>query len=95
MALVLKDLLYADDFYDLAQQHVNFHYIPVLSQPDDNWSGATGYAQHILELNLPTLGDLNELKFYLCGPQGLMDEVISIVEKKGIKDDDIKFDLFK
>ena len=89
------DLLYANDFYDLAEQNVNFHYIPVLSKPDDDWQGATGYAQHILELNLDTMGDINKLEFYLCGPQGLMDEVISILNNKGVSDDDIRFDLFK
>jgi Na+-transporting NADH:ubiquinone oxidoreductase subunit F len=89
------DLLYAHDFYDLAQQHVNFHYIPVLSKPNDDWTGASGYAQHILELNLNTLGDIDELEFYLCGPQGLMDEVMSILKNKGVKDNDIRFDLFK
>lgn len=89
------DLLYANDFYDLAEQNVNFHYTPVLSKPDDDWLGATGYAQHILELNLDTLGGIDELEFYLCGPQGLMDEVISILKNKGVKDDDIRFDLFK
>ena len=89
------DLLYANDFYDLADQNVNFHYIPALSKPDDAWLGATGYAQHILELNLDSLENIDELEFYICGPQGLMDDVISMLKNKGVKNDDIRFDLFK
>jgi Na+-transporting NADH:ubiquinone oxidoreductase subunit F len=48
-----------------------------------------------LELNLDTMGDIDELEFYICGPQGLMDEIISMLKNKGVKDDDIRFDLFK
>jgi Na(+)-translocating NADH:ubiquinone oxidoreductase F subunit len=89
------DLLYADDFYGMAERNINFHYIPVLSKPDNDWLGATSYAQHILGLNLDTMGDVDELEFYICGPQGLMDEVISMLKNRGVKDDDIRFDLFK
>ena len=89
------DLLYAHDFYNLTKKHANFHYIPVLSRPDNEWSGATGYAQYILESNLDILGNINGLEFYLCGPQGLMDEVISILKNKGIKNENVRRDLFK
>jgi Na+-transporting NADH:ubiquinone oxidoreductase subunit NqrF len=89
------DLLYAHDFYNLTKKHANFHYIPVLSRPDNNWSGATGYAQYILESNLDILGNINELEFYLCGPQGLMDEAISILKNKGVKNENVRRDLFK
>jgi Na+-transporting NADH:ubiquinone oxidoreductase subunit F len=89
------DLLYARDFYELTQQHTNFHYIPILSKPDDSWLGATGYAQHVLALNINTLGDIGELEFYLCGPQGLMDEALVILKNKGVNDVDVRFDVFK
>lgn len=89
------DLLYADNFYQLADQYMHFHYYPVLSKPDEEWLGAAGYAQHILALNLDSLGDIGNLEFYLCGPQGMMDEVIALLKAKGVDDDDIRFDLFK
>lgn len=89
------DLLYVDDFYDLSEKNINFHYTPVLSKPNDDWLGAAGYAQHILGLNLDSLGDIDNLEFYLCGPQGLMDEVISMLKSRGVQDDEIRFDLFK
>lgn len=89
------DLLYADNFYRLADQHAHFNYYPVLSKPDEKWLGATGYAQEILALNLGSLGDITQLEFYLCGPQGMMDEVITLLKGKGVSDEDIRFDLFK
>jgi len=89
------DLLYADNFCQLADQHAHFHYYPVLSKPDEKWLGATGYAQETLALNLGSLGDITQLEFYLCGPQGMMDEVITLLKGKGVSDEDIRFDLFK
>ena len=89
------DLLYADNFYQLADQYGHFHYYPVLSKPDEEWLGAAGYAQDILALNLDSLGEVGGLEFYLCGPQGMMDEVIALLQAKGVSDDDIRFDLFK
>jgi len=90
-----NDLIYFDDFHHLEEKNEHFHYFPVLSRPDENWLGGAGYAQHILQLNLDNLGHINELEFYICGPQGLMDEVISMLESKGVKNDNIRFDLFK
>jgi Na+-transporting NADH:ubiquinone oxidoreductase subunit F len=89
------DLLYGDDFYRLAEHNEYFHYYPILSRPDEKWPGATGYAQHVLALELNNLGDIHSLEFYLCGPQGMMDDVIALLGSKGVKDDDIRFDLFK
>lgn len=34
------DLLYADDFYAMADQNINIHYTQVLSKRDDDWLGA-------------------------------------------------------
>lgn len=53
------------------------------------------YAQQILALNLDSLGDISQLEFYLCGPQGMMDEVITLLKTKGVNEQDIRFDLFK
>jgi Na+-transporting NADH:ubiquinone oxidoreductase subunit F len=88
------DLLYTDEFCELGEHNENFHYYPILSKPDEQWLGATGYAQHKLALELPSLGDIHRLEFYLCGPQGMMDDVIALLGSKGVKNDDIRFDLF-
>ncbi|GAA5135814.1 2Fe-2S iron-sulfur cluster binding domain-containing protein [Thalassotalea piscium] len=88
------DLLYEDHFYQLADMHKYFHYYPTLSQADENWLGATGYAQDILGLNLDNLGPLENIDFYLCGPDGLMKETIKLLKARGVKDSAIAFDEF-
>jgi len=88
------DLLYQQHFNDLTQQYANFNYYPVLSQANDDWTGAKGYVQERLLEQFDELGDFNNLEFYLCGPQGLMHETMALLKKKGVKSQHIKFDSF-
>lgn len=88
------DLLYAEEFYRIAEQHENFHYYPTLSKGQDDWLGATGYAQQILMLNLDNVDELDNIEFYLCGPQGLMNDAIALLKARGVKDSAIAFDTF-
>jgi CDP-4-dehydro-6-deoxyglucose reductase len=48
------------------QQHSNFRFIPVLSQPlpEDKWTGRTGYVQTAV---LDDFADLSEHEVYACG----------------------------
>ncbi|MBL4941283.1 MAG: 2Fe-2S iron-sulfur cluster binding domain-containing protein [Colwellia sp.] len=89
-----SDLLYAKEFYQLALEHEYFHYYPTLSQANDEWLGATGYGQQLLELNLDNLDSIDNLEFYLCGPQSMMTETMSLLKEKGVQESDIAFDVF-
>jgi len=89
-----QDLLYADYFKSLAKQYKHFHYYPVLSQASDDWVNEKGYVQQSLSQQLSSLGDVDNLEFYLCGPQALMTETMALLKNKGVKDSAIKFDSF-
>lgn len=89
-----NDVIYVDYFYNLAKKHAHFHYYPVLSQPDEDWLGATGYAQHVLALNWDNITEQGRPEFYLCGPSGLMNDTIKLLNDKGVAEEDIAFDEF-
>ena len=76
------------------QEYQNFHFTPVLSKPDTNWDGANGYVQQVIDNSIDTLGDLNQIQFYLCGPKQMMLETISMLKKHGVKDSAILCDDF-
>ncbi len=88
------DIVYVDYFYELAKKHPYFYYYPVLSRPDEDWLGATGYAQHVLALNWSRIVEQGEPEFYLCGPKGLMDDTIRLLHDKGVPETNIAFDVF-
>jgi len=85
------DLLYRNEFEQLAKSHENFHYYPTLSQANENWQGARGYAQQVLANQFESLA-MSE--FYLCGPQALMNETIELLKSYNVDSSSIFFDTF-
>jgi CDP-4-dehydro-6-deoxyglucose reductase len=49
-----------------AEEMPNFRYVPVVSdaQPEDSWSGRTGYVHHAVVEDLP---DMSGYQVYACG----------------------------
>lgn len=89
-----SDLLYADKFYQMAEEFEHFQYYPTLSQANDRWSGATEYAQHLMATHLYSIDKLDNIEFYLCGPKDLMTQTIDLLKAKGVKDSAISFESF-
>jgi ferredoxin-NADP reductase len=65
------DILYREEFEDLARRFPNFHFLPTLSRPGADWSGATGYVQAAAaRLLLPR----HEADIYVCGVRKMVNE---------------------
>ncbi|HLS17683.1 MAG TPA: CDP-6-deoxy-delta-3,4-glucoseen reductase [Paenalcaligenes sp.] len=61
-----QDLYLAERVQQWAQHFSDFEYIPVISdaQPDDHWTGRTGFVHHAVMDDLP---DLSAWEVYACG----------------------------
>ena len=72
-----SELYYADLFEDLARRHVNFSYVPALSEPadDDDWNGEVGFVHEVAERLFDKRFEGH--KAYLCGPPPMVDACIS------------------
>ena len=88
------DLIHRELFEKLSSEHQNFYFTPVLSKPESDWHGETGYVQQIIEHSFLTLGNLNQLEFYLCGPRKMMLDTIVMLKNQGVKDSEILCDDF-
>ncbi len=88
------DLLYFDELTQLAQQHSNFYYFPVLSQPSAQWQGETGYVQELMEAKQAQIIGFDSAQFYMCGPQLMMQQTMTVLETLGISADSIFYDSF-
>jgi aquacobalamin reductase/NAD(P)H-flavin reductase len=49
----------------LADEHDNVHFHPVVEQPDTGWQGATGWVHHAVLQSFP---DLSPFQVYIAGP---------------------------
>jgi len=75
-----RSLLYREEFEEMARRYPQFHFIPVLSRPDANWTGATGHVQPALK-NL--VGARRDLDVYLCGLKAMVNETRAMLKEMG------------
>lgn len=93
----LREAFYVEDFDRLAAEHGNFSWHLVLSepQPEDNWSGATGFVhQYLLEAYLKGHPAPEDCEYYLCGPPMMTRAVVDMLHNLGVERDSILFDDF-
>ncbi len=86
-------IIFREELASLSTAHPErFHVHHTLTQPDDDWKGATG------RLEVDTVYDLvselfmtDELRkqYYICGPNGLMDAAQKALEKHAVNPSDV------
>ncbi len=92
-----QEMFYDDEFQELDRKFDNFSYHVALSQPqpEDNWTGMTGYIhQCLFDSYLRDHPDPTEIEYYLCGPPGMINAVMKMLDNLGVEPDMIAFDDF-
>ena len=88
------DLGYRTELTGLARHCNNFHYMPVITRPneDPSWKGRSGYLQNLVasgaieeETGLAMTPDYFDI--FLCGNPGMIETVIGWAEGKGFTRD--------
>lgn len=69
----------------------NFKFIPVLSRPDENWEGLTGYVQDIL---LGQLNSLENAQVYACGSNDMIMSSKVLLANYGLPENNFYSDAF-
>ncbi len=93
----LKEMFYADEFDALAEKYDNFEWHVALSdpQPEDNWTGLTGFIHNVLYDNYLNEHEAPEdCEFYMCGPPPMTAAVINMLHDLGVEPDNILLDDF-
>jgi Na+-transporting NADH:ubiquinone oxidoreductase subunit F len=93
----LKEMFYVNDFDSIQKENENFKWHAALSepQPEDNWTGYTGFIHLVLLENyLKDHPAPEDCEFYICGPPMMNSAVISMLENLGVENENIKFDDF-
>ncbi len=93
----LQELFFDEEFRALEKKHPNFTFHVALSdpQPEDNWSGMTGYIhQYLRDQYLIKHEDPTEIEYYLCGPPLMIDAIEEMLDDMGVEPEMIAFDKF-
>ena len=86
-----KDILYRKEFEKLAAENPEFHFIPVLSRDNPEWTGRKGYVHAVYE---EIFADKRPAYFYLCGWAEMLKEARHRLEAMGYDKKDIRFELY-
>jgi propane monooxygenase reductase component len=91
-----KDLFFLDEFASVADQLVDFEFIPVLSQAtaEDAWNGETGFVHEVVERILKEQQLVGEVDAYTCGPPPMVDAVLPVLKRLGVALDHTHVDKF-
>lgn len=93
----LREMFYVEDFDSIQRENPNFNWYVALSepQPQDNWSGLTGFIHQVLYDNyLREHPAPEDIEYYLCGPPLMLSACTSMLRNLGVEDDMIAFDDF-
>lgn len=92
-----REMFYQDDFNHLQEENENFTWHVALSdpQPEDNWTGYTGFIHNVLLENyLRNHPAPEDCEFYMCGPPMMNAAVIKMLKELGVEDENIMLDDF-
>ena len=93
----LREAFYVEEFDRLAAENPNFTWHLALSdpQPEDHWSGPTGFIHNVLyEDYLKNHPAPEDCEFYMCGPPMMNAAVIKMLLDLGVERDSIFLDDF-
>ena len=92
-----KEIFYEEDFREIEKQFPNFSFHIALSdpQPEDNWTGYTGFIhQVILDNYLKDHEAPEDIEYYMCGPGPMANAVKAMLENLGVERSQLFFDDF-
>lgn len=92
-----REMFYVEDFDSLQEENKNFNWHVALSdpQPEDKWTGYTGFIHNVLLENyLKDHEAPEDCEFYMCGPPMMNAAVINMLKDLGVEDENIMLDDF-
>lgn len=93
----IREMFYVEDYDQLEADFANFQWHVALSdpQPEDNWTGYTGFIHNVLlEEYLKDHPNPEDCEFYMCGPPMMNAAVIGMLHSLGVEDENIMLDDF-
>ena len=84
-----RDLCFESELRSLEETLPNFTYVPALS--DESWDGETGLITDVVKRQV---SDLGRAHAYVCGPPGMVEAAIPLLQTLGVPEKRIYFDKF-
>ena len=92
-----NEIFYEEDFRAIEKEFPNFSFHIALSepQPEDNWTGYTGFIHQVIYDNyLKDHESPEDIEYYMCGPGPMAKAVEGMLDNLGVPSDMLMFDDF-
>lgn len=86
------DVVFKEEFEEIAQKNPNFKMMYVLSQPEPDWTGAKGHIS--ADMVKQTLPDYADYVFFSCGPPPMVKAMQDLVAALGLPKEQLKLEYF-
>lgn len=93
----LKDMFYMEEMRALEKAHPWFHFVPALSEPEDedHWEGDVGLITDVLDRYIKEkIGTDTDMEGYLCGSPGMINACNNVMTANSIPLEKIYYDKF-
>lgn len=93
----MKEVFYKEEFDQIAKDFPNFTWHLALSdpQPEDNWTGLTGFIHQVIYDNyLKEHESPEDIEYYLCGPPMMTAAATKMLYDLGVPDENVMYDNF-
>lgn len=93
----LREAFYVEEFNKLAEEHANFEWFLVLSEPlpEDNWDGPVGFVhQYLYDNYLSSHSAPEDCEYYMCGPPMMNKSAGDMLYNLGVEEENILYDDF-
>ncbi|ART61834.1 NADH:ubiquinone reductase (Na(+)-transporting) subunit F [Kushneria marisflavi] len=93
----VRESFYNDEYDRLEEENPNFEWHLALSdpQPEDNWTGKTGFIHNVLYENyLKDHPAPEDCEYYMCGPPMMNASVVKMLLDMGVEPENILLDDF-
>lgn len=87
------NMFWFDNFERLSENHTNFVFDPVLSQPGEEWDLCSGHVQDCLRRDFAK-ENLADWEGYVCGNPKMVEEVCALLPQLGMKAENVHHEKF-
>jgi NAD(P)H-flavin reductase len=85
------EILYEPEFRRMAERYATFHFIPTISRPKQQWTGATGYVQDHL---VTQFRDPAGKQVYVCGLLPMIEAARAGLKGMGFQREQIHYEIY-
>lgn len=90
-ARTAADLYAVEEIAELARVMPSLEFVPVVGEPDETWTGATGLVTEAMAAHRESFAQTDA---YLCGPPPMIDAATALLIERGVRPQNVRFDAF-